>query len=85
MPVNSQHLQLPNGVPWRFVAKSAVLVAEGFSYSRVAVHSSLVRSNQLLCCGGAVVGPSTVFYSEQGSVRSFSPGNVNASAKFTFN
>ena len=67
MPVNSLRLRIPNVVPRRFVAKSPVLVAEKFSNTRVAVHSSLVRSNQLLCCGGAVVGPSTVFYNEQGS------------------
>jgi hypothetical protein len=50
----------------RFVAKSPALVAEVFSNAWVAVHYSLVRSNQLLCCGGVVVGPSTVFLANKG-------------------
>ncbi len=56
-------------MPMRFVAESVGLVAEEFTIRGLAVLYSLVRSYQLLCCGGAVVGPSTVFYANKANSR----------------
>jgi hypothetical protein len=68
----------------RFVAKCGALVAGAFSNRRMAVHSGLVRSNQLLCCGGVVVGPSTVF-TEQASTRRIRRSVSERRSPVTFN
>jgi hypothetical protein len=47
-----------------FVASERRLVAKAFSFPVTAVFSSLVRSYQL-CCGWAVVGPATFFFTDE--------------------